>query len=159
MKKKGILVFKYQLMHSSEKQQKYFKIVFNLMFLQIWRKKCNSSDWHQVVTHLCERVTRTDNSHHSATYLQTTQHHLMKSNHVTTWELNSLFHPTAQQRVPLEPSTHQGTEPHFLTLSLELLQPIINGWAFHPRICLTTRELLAENLQVPQRLLLRNQNR
>lgn len=45
------LVFKYQLIHTSEKQDKYFKVVFNLIFLSIWGKKCNSCGCHKAVTH------------------------------------------------------------------------------------------------------------
>ena len=60
------------------------------MFLYSWGKKCNSHDWHKVVTHQCERVVRTGNSDRSATHLQTLWHHFMKNHHVTTKELNSL---------------------------------------------------------------------
>lgn len=37
-------------------EKNYFKTVFNLMFLPVWGKKCNSCDCHKIVTYWCERV-------------------------------------------------------------------------------------------------------
>lgn len=36
-------------------RKNYFKTVFNLVFLHIWGKRCNSCDCHRTVTHWCER--------------------------------------------------------------------------------------------------------